>query len=246
MKTDTKRYWVLDGVRGIALIQMVIFHFLYDVFIVYGYDRSWYGQWYITLWQQEICWTFILVAGLAWHFSRNNWKRGALLNVCGFSVTVVTGIAVPSETVWFGILNFMGCAVWLMIPLDRLLRRLNPYAGAAAAFGLFWLTRPVGNGYLGLGTCQIIRIPEVLYRLKFLTCLGFPFDGFTSGDYFPIFPWFFLFCTGYFLWGIIKRKGWDSALTIHIPAAEAAGRRSLLIYLAHQPVSMAILYLILG
>ena len=33
-----KRYELIDGIRGLAMVNMVIFHFLYDVFIIYGRD----------------------------------------------------------------------------------------------------------------------------------------------------------------------------------------------------------------
>ena len=40
---DEKRYLLVDGVRGLALIQMVVFHFLYDVYIIYGRNPGWYA-----------------------------------------------------------------------------------------------------------------------------------------------------------------------------------------------------------
>lgn len=35
MQEKKIRYYLIDGIRGIAIINMVIFHFLYDVYIVY-------------------------------------------------------------------------------------------------------------------------------------------------------------------------------------------------------------------
>ena len=35
MQNKEKRYFLIDGIRGAAIINMVLFHFLYDIFIVY-------------------------------------------------------------------------------------------------------------------------------------------------------------------------------------------------------------------
>lgn len=35
MQEEKIRYYFVDGIRGVAIINMVIFHFLYDVYIVY-------------------------------------------------------------------------------------------------------------------------------------------------------------------------------------------------------------------
>ena len=51
----------LDLARALAILSMVAYHFSYDWFVVLGGDGGWPGRWYIHLWQQSICWTFILV-----------------------------------------------------------------------------------------------------------------------------------------------------------------------------------------
>ena len=37
--------------------------------------------------------------------------------------------------------------------------------------------------------------------------VGFPSPSFWSTDYFPLLPWFFLYCAGYFLWGLLDQSG---------------------------------------
>ena len=76
-----------------------------------------------------------------------------------------------------------------------------------------------------------------------MTFLGFPDPGFFSGDYFPLFPWIFLYLTGYFLYGMfVKFPEVKKALAIHLPVPflETAGRHSLLLYLLHQPLLMLV------
>lgn len=39
-----KRFYLIDGIRGLAIVNMVLFHFLYDVFILYGRQPDWYAR----------------------------------------------------------------------------------------------------------------------------------------------------------------------------------------------------------
>ena len=100
-----------------ALVNMAVFHFLYDVFIVYGKNPFWYGLPAIRIWQQMICQTFIFISGFVWQLGmKGNLRRGLRFNLYGFIISLVTLIIIPSETIWFGILNFMGCAYFPVLP----------------------------------------------------------------------------------------------------------------------------------
>ena len=206
MPTREGRYDLIDTVRGIAIISMVIFHFCYDVFMVYGRDPSWYSRPAVHIWQQSICWTFILVSGFVWSWGRSgNLKRGIMLNVWGLVISGVTVLAMPAEAVWFGILNCIGCAVLLMIPMEPVLRRIPTAIGLVAAFALFVMFKDVQLGYLGVPGVFRLDLPDWLYDCRVLTPFGFPFPGFRSSDYFPILPWLFLYICGYFLNRIVMR-----------------------------------------
>ena len=83
-----KRYHLIDALRGLALLNMLGMHFLYDVNVVFGREPDWYLRPGVYLWQQYICWSFILIAGFSFHWGRkNNLRRGLLLNVCGLVIT---------------------------------------------------------------------------------------------------------------------------------------------------------------
>ncbi len=243
-------YHLIDALRGIALINMVLFHFLYDVYIVFGQDFGWYRRPAVEAWQQFICITFILISGISWHFSRNNLKRGLLLNGYGLLITAVTYIFMPDQTVYFGILNGIGCAALLMIPAAKCCERIKnrnillPSALGLLSLLLFVCTRELAGGYLTLFGNKI-WLPDALYEPKIMTVLGFPFSGFRSSDYFPVFPWFFLFLTGYFLWEVICLfPACQTFFRVQVPLLSRIGKKTVWVYLLHQPILYGLAYVL--
>ena len=88
---------------------------------------------------------------------------------------------------------------------------------------------------------MLCPLPERLYSTDLLAVVGFPSPSFWSTDYFPLLPWFFLYCAGYFLWGLVDQS--DRAKQLLKPGLRPLsflGRHSLLIYLIHQPALMAV------
>lgn len=238
-------YYLIDGIRGIALINMIAFHFFYDLFIVFGLSPSWYFHPLVRIWQQFICITFIFISGISFHFSRNNLKRGLILNLYGLCITAVTVLFLPSESIWFGILNFIGCATLLMALLDRALKKLHPVIGMALSILLFLLFRDIQYGTLGFFSVRLVEIPAWLYEFKPFTILGLPYASFSSSDYFPLLPWFFLFTGGYWFWmGLKCREPVMNLCRIKLPVLSAIGSKSIWIYLAHQPIVYGLAWLI--
>ncbi len=131
----------------------------------------------------------------------------------------------------------------LMIPLEKLLEKCPAPAGFLLCMLLFFLTRPAGRGYLGLGEYQLFDLPASWYNGFFSAYLGFPPETFFSTDYFPIFPWIFLFLSGFFLHKILASRNLMPRLkTGNQKSLIWLGQHSLLLYAIHQPV----LYLILS
>lgn len=238
-------YNLIDGIRGLALLNMLFFHFFYDVYIIFGQNPVWYSQPLVHIWQQYICMSFLFVSGISWHFSHNNLRRGILLNLYGLAITVITLLFLPSQAVWFGILNCIGCATLLLLPLKRFLTGKNAAAGLILSLLLFLLTYQVADGYVGIGPLRL-WIPERLYHFRPMTILGLPYPGFCSSDYFPLLPWFFLFLAGYWFWELISR--YQAALSffrIRIPLLSRLGKKTVWIYLLHQPLLYGAAYLLI-
>lgn len=238
------RYELLDGIRGFAMIHMVVYHFCYDMFVLYGIWPGFLGDLRAHIWQQFICFSFILVSGAVWHLGRHPLRHGLLLNGLGVLMTLVTAWFVPSAIIWFGVLSFLGCAMLLMLPLARPLSHIPAPAGFAGSLLLFLLLRRLSEGVIGVGALAI-AVPQGWYCGWLSTILGMPFPGFFSSDYFPLMPWFFLYLTGHFacLWAQCSarcRKGMQRPL----PLLSRLGRHSILVYLLHQPVCMGLCMLL--
>lgn len=242
---EDRRWHLIDALRGLALVNMLGMHFLYDRYVIFGREPLWYLRPGVKLWQQGICWSFILIAGFSFHWGRRgNLRRGLLLNACGLLISAVTLLVVPEQAVRFGILSFLGCAVLLTVPLERVLQKLPPAPCLALGFLLFLLFRRVDAGTLGLGPWSL-RLPAALYTCRALAPLGFPDAGFQSSDYFPLLPWYFLFLCGWFLERLVEACPRCRRLAqARIPLLSAVGRRTLWVYMLHQPLLMGLCMLI--
>lgn len=236
-----QRYHLIDSLRGLAVVNMVLYHFLFDVYILQGFDAGWRGIEAVHLWQQGICWTFNLISGLSWNLSRHRWRGGLIINACGLLVTAVTVVVEPEEAIWFGVLNLLGCSLLLTTLLHPALERIPAAAGAAGSFLLFLLTRSLQQGVIALGGVTLCQVPDWLYQRGLMTVLGFPGAGFYSSDYFPILPWWMLYLTGYFLGRLLLRRS-PAWLERRVPGLDWLGRHSLVIYMLHQPVALALSY----
>lgn len=232
-----KRYNLLDGIRGLAILNMVAYHAIWDLVYLYGVKWDWYQSEGAYVWQQGICWTFILVSGFCYPFGRRKIKRGLIILGLGFVISMVTWIATPQARVRFGVLTLIGSCMLLMVPLERCLKKAGAAAGLLMSAALFFLTRNVNRGFLGFEKWNFLKLPGEWYDNWIGTYLGFPERGFYSSDYFSLIPWFFLFLTGYFVNRLLYQKN----LLLYLEAGkskilEILGRYSLQIYVLHQPL----------
>jgi len=233
-----RRFQTLDTIRGFALVSMILYHACWDLVYMFGADWPWYHGFAAHVWQQSICWTFILLSGFCWALGRRQFQRGLTVFLCGAVITAVTWGFMRSNLVFCGVLTLLGASSMLLVPLAPALERLPARAGLAGSFGLFLLLRDVNAGYLGFEGLRLAALPGELYRDRLTALLGFPPEDFFSTDYFPLLPWFFLFLTGFFLHRLWPGDGREGR---RIPLVTAMGRHSLLIYMLHQPVVYALL-----
>ena len=229
------RLELIDSIRGLTLISMMLYHFVWDMVFLYSHRWTWFYS--AEIWQQSICWTFIIISGFSWSLGRHHLKRGVMVFVGGLIVTAVTLIFMPSNKIVFGILTLLGSSMLIMIPLNRVLKKIPAVLGAAVSFLVFIFTKHCYHGYLGFGSLTV-ELPDILYQNYLTAFLGFPSRNFSSTDYFPILPWFFLFLFGYFLFIFLDKKGLNQKLFGRgkIPVLSFWGKNSLVVYLLHQPI----------
>lgn len=168
-----------------------------------------------------------------------------LFNLLELLISCITLVIIPAQAIWFGILNFMGCAVLLMLPLENALKKIPAACGMAVSFLMFLLCKRVRFGRVGVPGFLEIQVPDLLYDIKILTPFGFPYKGFCSSDYFPLFPWIFLYLCGFYFNRIFRKHIiWQKYARCKIPCLSAIGSRTIWIYLFHQPLCMLICFLV--
>ena len=245
-QTVKKRYRLIDTLRGVALVNMVAFHFCYDYYVIYGNDVYWPSHTATVVWERMICCAFILLSGVSLNFSRHGFRRGLIVSACGLAVTLVTLIAMPDELILFGVLTCIGLCMLITQALRGLLEKCNSFFGAAASFLLFAFFYGLPRGFLGFFDTAFFALPEQLYRFRPLALIGLPDEGFISSDYFPLLPWLFLFVCGFFVWRAVVLLRAERFFLRGVPGLEQLGRYSLWIYMAHQPVLMGVCVLLFG
>lgn len=228
----------LDTLRGMTLVSMMVYHACWDLVYLFRQDWAWYRSFGAHLWQQSICWTFILLSGYCFHLGHHRLRRGLLSLGGGALVSAVSQVA--GSPIHWGVLTLLGAAALLTIPLDPLLRRLPARAGLAGSFCLFFLLREVNQGYLGFEGAALLTLPADWYQNSLTALLGFPGPDFFSADYFSLLPWLFLFWTGYVLYRL-RPEG--EGRELRLPLVTTLGRHSLVAYLLHQPLIYGVLWM---
>jgi uncharacterized membrane protein len=234
------RYPEIDFARTLAVVMMVIYHAAYDLAAFYGWNFDpLAGGWW--LFARTTAVLFLLIVGVSfsvsWERSGSDRmkfvKRGLFILAWGMTITLVTYLFDPPTYVRFGILHLIGVSVMLL-----------PFVA------------PLRSANFALGVLVILcgaLLDQRTVATSLLLPLGLMPPSFRSIDYFPLLPWFGVIligaAIGHFLYA--QHPQWrlrfniqHSIFNIHI--LSFPGRHALSIYLLHQPLILAILWLFLG
>ncbi|MCH5320139.1 MAG: DUF1624 domain-containing protein [Eubacterium sp.] len=246
MIENKKRIHMLDEIRGFAIICMIFHHAFLDVGDVLGLGWG-YKVFDALCIVQPIFWAaFIIISGMCSRLSRNSVKRGIIVLVCGGVITLVTALIMPllgfaGAEIYFGILHCLGICMIITGLLMPLIKKLDYRIGALISLIMFLFLYGIEGGKLCFG---LINLPEGIYQYNFLAPLGFHNKSFHSADYFPILPWIFMFFFGSFVGKIaVDEKLPEAMYKKHSKFLSFVGRNSLWVYIAHQPILYAILFI---
>jgi len=244
-KNSIERFWEIDFLRGIAIIMMVIYHLLYSLHYFSHYNINVYsGFWMYFARATATLFIFLVGVSISISFSRTKnfssdakearlflkyLRRGLKVFSWGLIITLVTWQFLREGFVIFGILHLIGISIILAYPFLKL-RYWN------LLIGLFCI-------FLGA------YLKGFVFNFYWLSWLGFRPAQFYSVDYFPLLPWFGLVLIGIFFGNLLypdySRKfqlanfSYFSVIKIFC----FLGKNSLFIYLIHQPLIIALLYL---
>ena len=230
------RLALVDVLRGLAVAQMIVFHFIYDL-NYFGWvkvrmlvDEPWVG------WRTAIVTQFLLLVGVSLVL-RMSFKPGLgdflrrWAEVAGAALLVSAGswLVFGPRFIWFGILHFIAAALLLVRPMVRL-GAWNLALGAVAILAGLALADPAFN-------------PTPANIIGFVTKKP------GTEDYVPLFPWIGVVLIGVGLGSLWQRAGWRVPPVLAPLDAEPPrllrllGTWALTVYVVHQPVLMGVMML---
>lgn len=216
-----ERIVLLDALRGLAVLLMVIHHFLYDLTSFCGAPEYWFSNPVFDVLHYLFAGLFVLLCGISSDFSHSNARRGAKAMVCALCITLVTCFL--DMPILFGVLHMLASCM-LLFALTRKVWEKAPV----------WLV-PLLSAVGIMLTYRLVNGVEA--SCPYLFPLGWVTTDFYSADYFPLFPWFFVFLFGTWLGKFIKAGKFPRWFyEFRVPFFPFVGRHALLVYLLHQPV----------
>jgi uncharacterized membrane protein len=230
-----RRVQTIDMARGAALAAMAIYHFSWDLDFYGLADIPVTSATGWIVFARMIASSFLALVGVSLVLAARggiNWRgygrRLMQVIAAAAAISLATWFLFPATYIFFGILHAIALFSVLALAFLRLPAWLILALAALAFAAPSLLSGPLFDQssllWTGLGTF-------------------FP----PSNDYVPLFPWFGMTLAGMALAKIAENAdlwdrlaGWrpDTALA---RLASFAGRHSLLVYLAHQPVLLALL-----
>lgn len=241
-----KRIHEFDFIKGLAVLYMICNHILFDFGIAFypsfaGTALEGFSSLCRTIHRSDasryltICLcsgVFISVSGALSTLSKKRIKEGLFLAVVSLAITAVSlaasKILNTSLTIWFGILHLLAVCMLLSPLLNKIPVAVLPFLAVGAyALGLYFRT--------------------VVAPTPFLTVFNMKSPGFYSADYYPVLPY-----VGFYLFGIFCGKCFYREKRSRLPLlgkkvflpVRFLGGYSFAVYVLHQPVVYAIVWLL--
>jgi len=219
----------LDVLRGIAIVLMVFFHFVWDAANFGLVNSGLLGAFGWKLFGLCILGAFLSVSGfsLTWAFLHGVGggvflRRILKVGLCAGLISLGTWLTQRDYFIYFGVLHHIALGSAILLLLLRWPAAVTAIC-AVAAMALPRFFRP---DFLDQGWFWWLGL-----------CRSQP----ASPDYVPLLPWFSIMLTGSLLARIASREAVMKSLGGAVESAAIrclgwAGRKSLWIYMLHQPL----------
>ena len=224
MTDPTRRERFLDAWRGLAVLVMLFWHLAWDLAEFGVFPKQAMFDPPMAALRYFIIGSFVLLSGISCRYSRSNTRRGMKTLLCALAVSAA--MYCVNDPVWFGTLHLLGCCMLFYAAFGERFEKLPPARTALACMVLF--------------AFFLVLTDRIRIATPGLWAFGFRTRQFYSADYYPLFPWLFLFLAGSIVGGKLRPGVLDEGRTF--PAwLQWLGRKALWIYMLHQPVFMGIL-----
>jgi uncharacterized membrane protein len=238
----------VDAARGASILQMIAYHFCYDlnyfswIHVALTHDAGWIA------WRTAIVAQFLFLVGVSLTLRpgaaaplpaggsdgaprRRFWRRWAQIAACAAVVSLASYELFGPRFIWFGVLHFVAVAQLLLPPLAR-----------RAA----WLAALLGVLVLAAGLTLHLGPMDT----NALSWIGFAQHKPHTEDFVPLFPWLGVVLLGMAAAMMWQRSPgrWARALRRPLDGAwrlpRLLGRWPLTVYMLHQPLLFGLLDLV--
>jgi len=232
-KSKNIRFWEIDTLRGIAVILMICFHFLYDLNYFHYVSVDLHNNFFLV-YVYFTATLFLLLVGISAtlrysHLQKtftkdkikyNFFFRGLFIFCLGLLITFVSWLYIPEGFIIFGVLHCIGISIIFAYPF------------------IHYIIQPFVLGFLFI--VFGIFLKTLRFDFPWLLWLGFTPYNFYTVDYFPLLPWFGVVLIGVSIGNILYENGFrkfflkDKTHLVIIKIVTFFGRHSLIIYFLHQ------------
>lgn len=235
---------LLDLLRGFAIIYVMLYHLLYDLIFFGGMDLNFF----FTDWWETVHQFFLIilfgVSGICAGMSQNVLRRGATLFLMGELLTIGTAIFMPDDIIVFGVLSCFGAIMLIYGVISPWLKKV-PNIIIFVVFTLLtvvFFDFPRNESLFLLFRKIQLDLPD---NINYLYPIGITATGFRSSDYFPLVPYGFIFLAGTAFSDFVKSGHLPKVFyKAKLPVVNFLGKHSLWVYIIHQPVFLAVTYLL--
>jgi len=213
----------IDFYRGLAFINMVAFHFLFNLQNFRFIEFDIFTNKYTMIWRGYITASYLLCMGISLVLVKRRYKQRSIFSfslrqliVASLLVSIATYVVFPNEWIYFGILHFVLFAkLFSRYFVDK------PFSSLLISIAVFVAFYFIGSwnpfmAYYGKGILPLITLDMV----NILPWLGVVFLGIFLGHY-PFYKYLPMFDIKPILW---------------------MGQHSLSLYLLHQAILFPIVF----